>query len=86
MISYIADHLLGCVKHVLLLVKNLSDPNWENYCSYSMVHLANIVCLHYMTALSHSTPNDKYAFKHLILKYVFTSFYFFDMPYANVLT
>jgi hypothetical protein len=51
-----------------------------------MVHLANIVCLHYMTALSHSTPNDKYAFKHLILKYVFTSFYFFDMPYANVLT
>jgi len=51
-----------------------------------MVLLANAVCLHYMTALSHSIPADKYIFKHVILKYVFTSLYFIDMSYANVLT
>ena len=51
-----------------------------------MVLLSNAVCLPYMTALSHSTPADKYVFKHVILKYVFTSLYFIDMFYANVLT
>jgi len=69
-----------------LLVKNLCVPNGENYCSYSMVLLANTVCLHYMTALSQSIPVDKYVFKHVILKYVLTSLYFTDMSYAKVLT
>jgi len=51
-----------------------------------MVLLANTVCSHYMTALRQSIPADKYVFKHVILKYIFTSLYFTDMSYANVLT
>jgi len=39
-----------------------------------------------MTALRQSIPADKYVFKHVILKYIFTSLYFTDMSYANVLT
>lgn len=78
--------MLRYVTYVFLLVKNVCVPNGENYCSYSKVLLANAVCLHYMTALSHSIPADKYIFKHVILKYVFTSLYFIDMSYANVLT